>query len=199
VPGKYRFWPERPPGPLDEAYVQKRWLRPYRPGPFRLLASGVLVFVLMFVTLGGLLGSFAARGVLSLAVWVLVLAAVYAALVAVVVRCFLAGVWVTDHAVRVTRLLSTRVWRWTDITDVRSVPGPTRVLGLPVHMPGETVVLVLTGGDEVTTPVGSRSCDFLGRREAYEMASAAVEGWFQQAPHRRPGPGRGPRRPSLPT
>ncbi len=36
VPSGWKFWPEKEPGPVDDAYVQVQWVRPYRPGPLRL-------------------------------------------------------------------------------------------------------------------------------------------------------------------
>jgi len=43
-PPKYRFWPERKQGPVDDAYVQSRWVRPYRPGAIRVAASLLVPF-----------------------------------------------------------------------------------------------------------------------------------------------------------
>jgi hypothetical protein len=62
------------------------------------------------------------------------------------------------------------------VFDVRSVPGPTRLLGTPVRVGGNAVFLVLSDGTDVETPLADRSADFLGRAEAYDMASSAVEG-----------------------
>ena len=89
---------------------------------------------------------------------------------------------------RVVRPLSTRAWQWRDVADVRSVPGSTRLLGTPVRVDGHAVVLVLSDGSDVETPLSDRSGDFLGRSEAYDMAATAVEGWLEQ--HRRRGDGR---------
>jgi hypothetical protein len=182
----WRFWPEPEPGPVDDAYVQARWVRPYRPGPFRVGACLLLLVLLAYLTVGGLLAMYGSRGYADLAARTLIAGVVFVLLVLLLVRTYLAGVWVTDHHVRVLRLLSTRVWGWTDVADVRSVPGPARVLGLPLRVPGRTVVLVLTDGSDVETPVDDRSPDFLGRVEAYDMASGAVEGWLGQ--HRRRHP-----------
>jgi hypothetical protein len=186
----YRLWPEpdREPGPLDDAYRQTRWVRPYRPGPFRLAACLAIVVVLLFATMVSLIAAYGSGSVLELGLRGVIAALVYVGLVWTVFRAYLSGVWVTDEGVRVVRPWSTRAWRWGDIADVRSVPGSTRLLGTPVRVDGHVVVLVFSDGSDVETPLTDRSGDFLGRPEAYDMAATAVEGWLEQ--HRRRGDGR---------
>ena len=149
----------------------------------------LLVTALLYLTMAGLLATLSSAGIVELFVRVVIAGALFAALLALAVRCFLSGVWVTDHGIRVLRPLSTRAWQWADIADVRSAVGPTRLAGSVVRVHGETVLLVLTDGSDVETPVASRSLDFLGRPEAYDMASGAVEGWLEQY-RRRSRPGR---------
>lgn len=187
-PPKYRFWPERTPGPVDDAYVQTRWLRPYRPGIIRVATALLLLALLCLVVQVSLLTTFKAPDAATMAIRIVVTVVLLVGLGIVFSRCYLSGVWVTDHKVRVLRPLSTRVWTWQEIADVRSVSGPTRVLGSPVAVGGRCVVLVLADGSDVVTPVSDRSPDFLGRSEAYDMAAGAVEGWFQLAAHRRSAP-----------
>lgn len=182
---KYQFWPEKEPGPVDEAYRQTRWLRPYRPGPYRVAVCLFLLALLMYATMVSLLAVYGSGGIPELGLRIIIAGVVYAGLVLAAVRAFLSGVWVTDAGVRVVRPLSTRVWTWADIADVRSVPGPTRLLGTPVRVGGNSVFLVLSDGTDVETPLADRSADFLGRAEAYDMASSAVEGWLEQNRRRR--------------
>jgi hypothetical protein len=189
----FRLWPEpdKDPGPLDEAYRQTRWVRPYRPGPYRMATCLLVVTFLLFATMVSLLAAYGSGSILELGLRGVIGAAVYVGLLWAVFRTYLTGVWVTDESVRVVRPLSTRVWRWRDVADVRSVPGSTRLLGSPVRVDGHAVYLVLSDGTDVETPVSDRSGDFLGRAEAYDMAATAVEGWLEQ--HRRknpPGQGR---------
>jgi hypothetical protein len=178
---KYRFWPERPPGPVDDAYAQTRWLRPYRPGLIRVITCLVLLAVLGLVLQTALLTTFAAGDVGTVVVRAAVAVALLVGLGTLFSRCYLSGLWVTDGKVRLVRPLSTKVWAWTDLADVRSVTGPARLLGTPLAIPGSRVLLVLADGSEVETPVSNRSPDFLGRPQAYEMAADAVEGWFRLA------------------
>ncbi len=180
---KYRFWPERPPGPVDDAYHQTKWVRPYRPGPYRVAVCLFLIVVLLYATMASLLAVYGSFGIPELGLRLLLAGGIYVLLVLVGVRAYLSGVWVTDDGVRILRPLSTRAWRWADVADVRSVPGPTRLLGTPVRVGGHAVVLVLSDGTDVETPLADRSADFLGRAEAYDMAASAVEGWLEQ--HRR--------------
>lgn len=189
-PAKYRFWPERAPGPVDDAYVQTRWLRPYRPGVIRVATSLLLLAALGLVLQVSLLTTFHAPSGVDLVVRLVVTLVLLLGLGTLFSRCYLSGVWVTDHKVRVLRPLSTRAWRWDEVADVRSVAGVTRVLGTPVALRGHTVVLVLRDGSDVVTPLNDRSPDFIGRSEAYDMAAGAVEGWFEAATRRRGRSGR---------
>ena len=184
-PPKYRFWPERAPGPVDDAYVQARWMRPYRPGIIRVATTVLLIAVLGLVTEVSLLTTFHAPDGATLVIRIVVTLALLVSLTLVFSRCYLSGVWVTDEGVRVLRPLSTRVWTWQQITDVRSVQGPIRLLGSPLDVPGRGVVLVLADGTDISTPLSDRSPDFLGRPEAYDIAADAIEGWFELATRRR--------------
>jgi hypothetical protein len=185
----WRFWPERPQGPLDEAYQQVRWVRPYRPGPWRVALCALLLLVLLYGTAVALLALLRSESLADLVVRVLLVVAVFAAVVWGLVRTYVCGVWVTDAGVRVVRPFGSREWTWAGVADVRSVPGAVRVLGTPVRARGEALVLVLADGTDVETPLTSRSPDFLGRPEAYDMAAGAVEGWLEQERRRRDGPG----------
>jgi hypothetical protein len=184
-PPKYRFWPERPPGPVDGAYVQTRWLRPYRPGLIRVLTCVLLLGVLGLILQVALLTTFHAADHVTLAIRIVVTLALLTGLGTVFSRCYLSGLWVTDHKVRILRPLSTAAWTWDEVADVRTVAGPTRLLGTPLAVPGNRVLLVLTDGRDIETPVSDRSPDFLGRPQAYAMAADAVEGWLQLAHRRR--------------
>jgi Bacterial PH domain len=181
---KYRFWPERAAGPVDDAYHQIRWVRPYRPGPVRVGLCLLLLFALLYATMVSLLAVYGSASLAELAVRTLLAAATCLAVLTVAVRAYLSGVWVTDDGVRVLRPLSTHVWTWAQVADVRSVPGPTRLAGTPVRVLGHRLVLVLADGTDVQTPLTDRSPDFLGRVEAYDMAASAVEGWLEIARRR---------------
>jgi len=184
-PSRWRFWPERPPGPVDDAYVQSRWVRPYRPGPFRVAFCLTVLTLLTYLTVGGLLAILGSPGYADLAARSAIAAATFALLVLAFTRGFLGGVWVTDYGIRVLRPFSTRAWPWSEVADIRSVPGAAKLLGTPLRVRGHTVVVVLRDGSDVETPITDRSPDFLGRAEAFDMASGAVEGWLVQSHRRR--------------
>jgi hypothetical protein len=180
----YRFWPERPIGPLDDAAVQDRWIRPYRPGPFRVATCAALLAALLLLTMAALLATFGSAGFAELGLRWLIATMLFAGLTFLLVRTFLGGAWVTDHGVRLVRPFSTRRWTWAEVADVRAVACAARLLGSPLRVPGRVVVVVLADGSDVETPVCDRSPDFLGRPEAFDMAADAVEGWLEQARRR---------------
>src|SRR3954454_17526292 len=108
----WRFWPERPQGPVDDAYEQLRWVRPYRPGPFRVGFCLVVLCTLVYLTVGGLLALLGSPGYADLAARAGLAAVAFVLLVLVLVRSYVSGVWVTDDGVRILRAFSTRAWTW---------------------------------------------------------------------------------------
>ena len=186
APAEVPVLAERPPGPVDDAYAQTRWLRPYRPGVVRVATSLLLLATLGLVLQVSLLTTFRAPTTADTLVRLAITVVLLVVLGTVFSRCYLAGVWVTDHRVRVLRPLSTRSWAWSEIADVRSVAGPTRVLGTPLALPGHAVVLVLADGFRRRHPGVRPVAGLLGRPEAYDMAAGAVEGWFEAATRRPP-------------
>lgn len=177
--GGWKFWPDRKPGPVDDAYVQRRWIRPYRPGPFRVLGSLLCATATAFVTFSGFVATLElptrperlVGGVLTLSV--------AGSLGLLAARALSVGVWVNDFGVRVLGLVRREQLTWAEVADVRRVQGPARLLGTPLRQAGDTVWLVLADGTDRETPVNDHSPDFLGRAEAYDMAAGAVERWFE--------------------
>ena len=47
----WKFWPDRPKGPVGADYRQVKWIRPYRPGPVRVLLTGIGLFVTVLPTI----------------------------------------------------------------------------------------------------------------------------------------------------
>lgn len=163
----WRFFPERPPGPVDGAYVQRRWVRPYRIGGLRWLLGGAVGLVTAYAGFAGLLLVYASQTVTDVLVAGVVSLAVIGALGWFTARVLSVGVWVNDAGVRVLTVTRTRQWRWHEVAAVR-VADDAR--GRPA------VRLVLRDGTEQPTPVvrGGLDCR---TAEAFEIASDAVQGW----------------------
>jgi hypothetical protein len=95
-------------------------------------------------------------------------------------RLMATGVWVNDFGVRIYGLVRSERIPWASVADVRRVHGSTRLLGSPLRASGDAVWIVLLDGSDRETPVTDRGADFLGRAEAYDMASGAIERWFEE-------------------
>lgn len=180
MPSGWKFWPEKPPGPVDDAYVQKKWLRPYRPGPLRVGLALVIFAVTFYVSFAGLITVLTAPGLLARLIAAFLTVAIAGSLALFGSRIMAAGVWVNDFGVRVYGLVRSEQIPWGSVADIRRVRGGTRLLGSPFRSSGDTLWVVLVDGSDRETPVTNRGPDFLGRPEAYDMATGAVERWFKE-------------------
>ena len=174
---RYEFFPKKPPGPVDDAYVQVRWVRAYRPSGPRWLLCGFLAVVevvVLFVCLVVLLQTVGARDEILAA---LVAVAAGTALSLLILRLALTSVWVNDSAIRVISLTRYGTWRWSEVADVWfDADGDRRLL------------VVLVDGTQVATPVRPRGLDFVGRPLALDIAAESTQGWFALARRRRRPP-----------
>jgi hypothetical protein len=172
--------------PVDEEYVQTKWVRIYRPGPWRTAGFVVMVFLTSWLAImtilavavpQTLLGKLAGAGLVGIPLFVVGW---------LTIRMAECGVYVTDRQVRVTMLSDVVVVPWDDIVDVRRVPGPQALLSIAlVYREGERVELVRRDGEGLRTPLTSHSADFAGRAEAFDMAALRLERWWQESrtPH----------------
>lgn len=175
------IWREPDPHrPLDHDYVQRKWVRLYRPGPWRVAVMVPTALLLVLAMTVVVTAALATPGHMLVRVTGLAVAALVAAVIGLFLsRVLTAGVYVNDEALRMLSLRGTRVVPWSGVVDVRRVPGPLPMLGLPIRSANaEQVVLVLTDGDDLATPVTSVSADFLGRAEAFDIAAMALERWW---------------------
>ncbi|MER7049694.1 hypothetical protein [Streptomyces jumonjinensis] len=151
------------------------WRRPYRPGPWRVVAAAVLLllasFVLIAATIIGLAGALSGAAVCL----ALGLAVIGAAL-----RLLRVGVWVSRHGLRRVGLLTTSSVAWSDVSAVRTVQQPVRWLGLPRTVQGQALVLVRRGKSEPLPLLTDHNGDFLSRIEAFDRAADTVEAWWSE-------------------
>ncbi|WP_330173314.1 hypothetical protein OG875_06710 [Streptomyces sp. NBC_01498] len=154
--------------PFDD---HDRWRRPYRPGPWRVGLSALILLLASFVLLAAMIIAFA--GALSGAAVCLGLALV---MIVAALRLLRVGTWVSRYGVRRVGLLATRTAPWDDATEIRTVQQPVRWLGLPRTVQGQALLLVLRGGDRRLL-LTDHNADFLGRSEAFDRAADTVEAW----------------------
>ncbi|MER7112745.1 hypothetical protein [Streptomyces sp. NPDC000229] len=154
--------------PFDD---HDQWRRPYRPGPWRVGAAAVALLLASFMLLATMIIAFAGAPPA---------AGVCFALAALVVVCALrmlrAGTWVSRHGLRRVAFLRTTTLAWAQITDVRTVQQPVRLLGLPRTVQGQALVAVRKGGGQLAL-LTDHNADFLARVEAFDRAADTVEAW----------------------
>ena len=185
MPSGWKFWPEREPGPVDDAFVQARWVRPYRPGPLRVLVTFFIGTVTVFTAFIGFLSVLAEPTPWARLANLAITVVVAGSLAALGSRVLSVGVWVNDFGVRILGLVRNEELGWPRVADVRRVRGPARLLGSPLRRSGDTVWIVLVDGTDRETPLSDMGPDFLVRAEAYDMAALAVERWFEET-HEKP-------------
>ncbi|MFE3143220.1 hypothetical protein [Streptomyces scopuliridis] len=154
--------------PFDD---HDHWRRPYRPGPWRVVAAALLLLLASFVLLAAMIIAFA--GALSGAA---VCLAVAAAVIAAALRLLRMGAWVSRHGVRRVGLLLTKTVPWNRATAVRTVQQPVRWLGLPRTVQGQALVVVRRQGEPIQL-LTDHNADFLSRGEAFDRAADTVEAW----------------------
>ncbi|MFE3829047.1 hypothetical protein [Streptomyces sp. NPDC059092] len=154
--------------PFDD---HDHWRRPYRPGPWRVVASALLLLLASFVLLAAMITAFA--GEMSGAMFCLGVAAVG---IAVALRMLRIGAWVSRHGVRRVSLLRTTTLPWNQATAVRTVQQPVRWLGLPRTVQGQALVVVRRQGEPLAL-LTDHNADFLSRTEAFDRAADTVEVW----------------------
>jgi hypothetical protein len=172
----WKFWPDRAKGPVDDAYRQVAWVRPYRPGPLRVTIAvlGILVTTLpALIAFSTLLspGPFAPRLVYSTAFGLIA-----TGLAIAFTRFFAVGVYVNDAGIRILTMRAVAVFPWRLVADVS-----TASRGSGPDAAGDRVVVTLRDGGPVAAPVHRHSPDFLGRPEPFAMAALAIERWWRDA------------------
>ncbi|NUS11430.1 MAG: hypothetical protein HOY69_08490 [Streptomyces sp.] len=151
---------------------QDRWMRPYRPGPWRVGTAALALMLSSYLLFAALIMA-AARNtqgaVLCLAFAVLVIAAT--------LRLLRVGVWVSGKGLRQAGFFSTVTVPWRKVASVRTAQQPVRVLGLPRSVQGQALVITRKGGEPLRPQLTDHNADFFGRVEAFDVAADAIEGW----------------------
>ncbi|MFE2326993.1 PH domain-containing protein [Streptomyces sp. NPDC059385] len=152
-----------------------RWRRPYRPGPWRVAISAVLLLLSAFMLLATMIvafaGAWAGAGVCLLAA----LSVVGAAL-----RMLQVGVWVSRAGLRRVGFLGSRTLAWSEIVELRTVQQPVRWLGLPRTVQGQALTATVRDGAEPPALLTDHSADFLSRSEAFDRAADMVGAWSEE-------------------
>jgi hypothetical protein len=97
-----------------------------------------------------------------------------AGLMIAITRFFAIGVYVNDAGVRIMTLRTVVVYPWRLVADVSTT-------GNPADGQGGRVIITVRDVGPLATPVHRSSPDFLGRPEAFAMASLAIERWWRDA------------------
>ncbi|MFE4335836.1 hypothetical protein ACFRQM_42595 [Streptomyces sp. NPDC056831] len=148
------------------------WRRPYRPGPWRVVAAASLLLLASFILLAGMITVFAGA---------VPGAAVCLAIAVVVIGCALrllrVGAWVSRHGVRRVSFFTTTTVPWNHVAAVRTVQQPVKWLGFPRTVQGQALIVVRQGGEAISPLLTDSNADFLARGEAFDRAADTVEAW----------------------
>ncbi|MGY0019124.1 hypothetical protein [Streptomyces sp. cg35] len=163
--------------PFDD---RDQWRRPYRPGPYRVGASALLLLLASYVLFAAVIiavaGDTAAAGICGVLALLIIVAAL---------RMLRMGAWVSARGLRHVAFFKTQTVPWGKVVTARTVQQPVRWLGLPRTVQGQALVLVrrdLSG--EQTALLTSHNGDFLGRATAFDRAADSIEVWAEEyRPH----------------
>ncbi|MEU3461742.1 hypothetical protein ABZ721_17580 [Streptomyces sp. NPDC006733] len=151
---------------------QDRWMRPYRPGPWRVATAALLLVLASYVLFAALI--IAATGALPAAGLCL---AGGSLVIVSALRLLRVGFWVSGRGLRQSGLFYTITVPWDGVGSVRTVQQPVKVLGLPRTVQGQALVVTRRNGEALRPLMTDHNADFLGRTEAFDMAADAIEGW----------------------
>lgn len=172
------LWPKPDPNaPVDAAYRQVRPVRVTGRGPARLAVLALGSLAVTMAAASAVLGAVAT----GLNTVTLITAAVCATGVALVMRGWIVGTYVTDADVRVDRVFTRTRLAWPEVSTVQRTEGRWPWLGLPWRSQAQGVVLVDAAGHVHRTHVYSTSPDLWLRPEAYDMAALRLQRWSAES------------------
>ncbi|MET8558987.1 PH domain-containing protein [Streptomyces sp. NPDC004959] len=151
------------------------WRRPYRPGPWRVALAALILLLASFVLVAALVIGLAknASGAFASVIFA-------ALLIGGALRGLRMGAWVSARGVRRTGFLRTHTYPWGQVSAVRTVQQPVRVLGLPRSVQGQAVVLTSRRQSVAGPLLTDHSADFLSRAEGFERAADTLEAWADE-------------------
>jgi hypothetical protein len=156
--------------PVDD---RERWRRPYRLGPWRVGVAALLLLLAAYVLVAAVIIAFAGTPSGASGCSVLALLVIGCAL-----RLLRMGVWVSARGLRRVGFLVTRTVGWDRVVFVRTAQQPVRWLGLPRTVNGEALIWARADQRGEQPPLlTTHDSDFLGRWDAFDRASDAVEAW----------------------
>ncbi len=172
------LWPRPDPdAPVDAAYRQLRAIRITGRGPVRI---ALLVLASLAVTMAGASAVLGAATT-GLTTWTILAGAVCATGLAVVMRGWIVGTWVTDRQVGIDRFWTRTRVPWSDVSSVDVVEDRWPLLGMPITVPGRGVIVVDRDGVRHATHVYATSPDLWLRSEAFDMAALRLQRWAQES------------------
>lgn len=155
--------------------VQDRWMRPYRPGPWRVGTAALVLMLASYLLFAGVIMAAAKSTQGAVACVLVALVAIAATL-----RLLRVGVWVSGKGLRQTSFFTTVTVPWRKVGSVRTAQQPVRVMGLPRSVQGQALIITRKGGDSLRPQLTDHNADFIGRVEAFDVAADAIEGWASE-------------------
>jgi hypothetical protein len=173
--------PYRPATAVNDEYAagralphaaQDRWMRPYRPGPWRVATAALALMLAAYLLVAALIMALA--GGVSGAAAVLVAALL---VIACTLRLLRVGIWLSGKGIRQVGYFTTVTVPWGRIASVRTAQQPVKVMGLPRTVQGQALLVTRRGGQPLRALLTDHNADFLGRIEAFDIAADAIESW----------------------
>lgn len=168
------LWPATQQGPVDHEATQARWERVCPRGPWRLALLIGCTAALLTLVPAVVMALLSAPDAMSVLVTLIVAIPV----IGLLARGWVAGTYVSDRGLKVSTVLTTQTMPWGDVVAIEVRPG-SRLLGVPLMVDGESVVIATAAGP-VRTHVQSASPDAWLRPSAFAAARDRLGTWWRE-------------------